>query len=61
MDGIPEVHCVVCGPGPEAERAQRGEEYFSTDYVRIPTKGVCEQCQLIFWQAITGVEPTSEA
>ena len=56
MDDVPEDNCVVCGRGPEAERARRRQEHFSTDYVEIAIDGVCARCQLAFWQAITGYE-----
>ena len=61
MDEVTEDRCVVCRQFPTAERAQRRVERFSTDYVRMPTMGVCELCQLAFWQAITGCEPPMKA
>ncbi len=51
-DSVTEDQCSVCGSWPEAERAVRRQEHFSTDYVRMPIKAVCIFCQLAFWTSM---------
>jgi hypothetical protein len=57
---VTEDACVICSAWPAAERATRRDEHFSTDYIRMPIKGVCERCQLVFWANLTGCEPPTE-
>jgi len=49
-----EHECIVCKDWPPTERARRRSQHFSTDYIEIPTKGVCEQCQVVFWENLSG-------
>jgi hypothetical protein len=51
---IHESECVICKDWPPAERAQRRSQHFSTDYIEIPTKGVCELCQSVFCEKLSG-------
>ena len=59
-DTVTEDDCEVCSAWPTADRASLSREHFSTDYIRIPTKAVCERCQMTFWANMTGVEYTDE-
>jgi hypothetical protein len=52
MDIVPEDQCSVC-----AGREDRRRQHFSTDYVRIPVKGVCAACVAAFWEAISEPPP----
>jgi hypothetical protein len=47
MNEVPEDDCVICS-GCVERRRQR----FSSDYIQIPIRGVCDQCQLEFWRGI---------
>ena len=49
-----EHECIVCKDWPPTERAQRRSQHFSTDYIEIPTKGVCDPCQSVFWENLSG-------
>jgi hypothetical protein len=55
MDEVPEDDCVVC-PG----CVERRRQLFSSDYIQIPIKGVCDFCQMEFWRAITVVCDSQE-
>jgi len=54
-DEVPEADCVICAGDP-AKRYQ----HFSADYVEIPFKGVCNACQIEFWQGICVFTETEE-
>jgi len=54
---VPEHACVICAGDP----AKR-DQHFSADYVEIPFKGVCNACQIEFWEGIcVFTEPGEES
>jgi hypothetical protein len=59
-DTVTEDQCLICRLWPPADRVALRAQRFSTDYIEIPIKGVCERCQMEFWIAITGCEPTTK-
>jgi len=56
-----EDECVICKDWPQAERAQLRKQHFSTDYVEIPLKGICDECELAFCTAIGLVKGPSRS
>jgi hypothetical protein len=60
MDEVPEDACVICSARPAADRASLRREHFSTDYITMPTRGICKRCEMTFWANLTGLEYTDE-
>ena len=59
-ESVPEDQCSICSKWPAGKRASLRREHFSTDYIQIPTKDVCERCEAVFWANRTGLPYTEE-
>jgi len=60
MDNVTEDQCSICSTWPATDRSSLRREHFSTDYIEIPTTGVCGRCQMTFWANLTGTAYTDE-
>jgi hypothetical protein len=60
MDEVTEDQCLICRRWPPADRASLRRGHFSTDYITIPTHGVCKRCEMTFWANLTVLEYTDE-